>query len=222
MPLGYFSIPIMQIMRLICLAANYTYINAGGFGMELRLMRLAFILVFSFILALPAAATEVALAKLLEGGHTILMRHAIAPGTGDPANFKLDDCSTQRNLSDDGRQQARRIGARLAARAIKIDIILSSQWCRAQETARLAFPRAKIILEPALNSFFADPSSKDEQTAAITKLIGAFQGSGNQLMVTHQVNIMALTGIAPRDGEAVIVDADRNGAITVVGRQLFD
>lgn len=185
-------------------------------------MRLALALIFSAVFAFPAAATEVAWAKLLEGGHTILMRHAIAPGIGDPANFKLDDCTTQRNLSDDGRQQAQRIGARLAARAIKVDVVSSSEWCRAKETAKLAFPRATIIEQPALNSFFADPSSKDEQTAAVMKLIEAFVGSGNQIMITHQVNILALTGVSPREGEAIIVDAEPNGAIKVLGRQTFD
>jgi phosphohistidine phosphatase SixA len=185
-------------------------------------MRLALALILSAVLAFPAQATEVAWAKLLEGGHTILLRHAIAPGAGDPTNFKLDDCTSQRNLSDDGRQQAQRIGARLAARAIKVDIVMTSQWCRAKDTARLAFPQAKIIEEPTLNSFFADAASKDEQTAAVIKRIEAFEGSGNQVMVTHQVNILELTGVSPREGEAIIVDADPSGTIKVLGRQIFD
>ncbi len=185
-------------------------------------MRIVLALLFAAFFALPATATEIAWAKLAEGGHTILLRHAIAPGTGDPSNFKLDDCATQRNLSDQGRQQAQRIGARLAARAIKVDAVLTSQWCRAIDTAKLAFPRTTITPEPALNSFFADTSSKDDQTAAVLKLIGAFEGSGNQVMVTHQVNILALTGVSPREGEAVIVDIDSSGGLKVIGRQLFD
>ena len=186
-------------------------------------MRIALAFIFAALFALPAGATEVAWAKLAEGGHTILLRHAIAPGTGDPANFKLDDCTTQRNLSDQGRQQAQRIGARLAARAIKVDVVLTSEWCRAMDTAKLVFPRLKITTEPALNSFFADTSSKDEQTAATLKLIGAFQGPGNQVMVTHQVNILAITGVSPREGEAIIVDANPDGSnIRIIGRQLFD
>ena len=185
-------------------------------------MRLVLTVFFSAFLTFQAQATEIAWAKLLEGGHTILFRHAIAPGTGDPANFKLDDCSTQRNLSDDGRQQAQRIGARLAARAIKVDIVLTSQWCRARDTAKLAFPRIPIVENAALNSFFDDTSSKDEQTAAVIKLIEAFEGAGNQVMVTHQVNITALTGIAPREGEAIIIDVDPTGTLKVLGRQTFD
>jgi phosphohistidine phosphatase SixA len=190
--------------------------------LEIRSMRLALALILSAFFAFQAQATEVAWAKLLEGGHTILLRHAIASGSGDPANFKLDDCATQRNLSEDGRQQAQRIGARFAARAIKVDVVLTSQWCRAKDTAKLAFPRTKTIDEPALNSFFADPSSKDEQTASVIKRIEAFEGSGNQVMVTHEVNILALTGLSPREGEAIIVDADPNGIIKVLGRQIFD
>ena len=186
-------------------------------------MRFALVFFFSALFIFPAAATEIAWAKLSEGGHTILLRHAIAPGTGDPANFKLDDCRTQRNLSDQGRQQAQRMGARFAARAIKIDAVLTSQWCRAIDTAKLAFPRLEIIAEPALNSFFDDPSSEAEQTAAVLKLVGAFEGAGNQVMVTHQVNILALTGVSPREGEAIIVDASSDGtSIIVIGRQLFD
>jgi phosphohistidine phosphatase SixA len=185
-------------------------------------MRVALAVVLSALLAFPAWATEAAWARLLEGGHTILMRHTLAPGTGDPANFNLGDCATQRNLSEDGRQQAQRIGARLAARTIKVDVVLTSQWCRAKDTARLVFTRIKPVEEPALNSFFADQSSKDEQTNAAVKLIQSFVGSGNQVMVTHQVNITALTGLSPREGEIIIVDADITGKIKVLGRLTFD
>ena len=103
-----------------------------------------------------------------------------------------------------------------------MDSVLTSQWCRARDTAKLAFPRTEIVESDALNSFFADTSSKDEQTAAVLKLIEAFEGAGNQVMVTHQVNITALTGIAPREGEAIIVDVDPTGTIKVLGRQTFD
>jgi phosphohistidine phosphatase SixA len=209
-------------MAAIGQMAARTYMDGSPFDLEIRTMRLALAFVLSAFFASQCQATEVAWAKLLEGGHTILLRHAFAPGIGDPANFKLDDCTTQRNLSDDGRQQAQRIGARFAARAIKVEVVLTSQWCRAKDTAKLAFPRIKITEEPVLNSFFADTSKKDEQTAAALKLIRAFEGSGNQVMVTHQVNIEALTGLAPREGEAIIIDADTNGVIKVLGRQMFD
>ncbi|MCU0832122.1 MAG: histidine phosphatase family protein [Rhizobiaceae bacterium] len=182
-----------------------------------------FAVLASFILAAlatiaPASATEAAWSKLANGGHTILLRHAIAPGTGDPAGFKLDDCSTQRNLSAEGRTQAQRIGARIAARGIRIERVLTSQWCRARDTATLAFGRTPISEEPALNSFFSDRSTEPQQTEAVRKLIVEFNGAGNQVMVTHQVNITALTGIVPREGEAVIVDANPDGSLAVIGR----
>ncbi len=185
-------------------------------------MRFVFAIVIAVLCTAPCQATEIAWAKLLEGGHTILLRHTTAPGTGDPSGFVLEDCTTQRNLSDEGRQRAERIGARLLARAIKIDVVLTSQWCRTRDTARLAFPNIKIIEEPALNSFFADASRKDEQTAAVLQRIAAFEGPGNQVMVTHQVNITALTGLSPREGEAIIIDAGQNGTLKVLGRQTFD
>jgi broad specificity phosphatase PhoE len=175
--------------------------------------------------ALPALATEAAWAKLANGGHVILMRHAIAPGTGDPANFTLGDCSTQRNLSAEGRSQAQRIGARFAAKGVALEKVLTSQWCRCVETARLAFPRLAITEEPALNSFFSDRTTEAAQTEAAKGLIREFAagGGGNAVFVTHQVNITALTGITPRQGEAVIVRPDTEGnGIAVVGRIIFN
>jgi phosphohistidine phosphatase SixA len=171
----------------------------------------------------PASATEAAWAKLAEGGHVILLRHAAAPGTGDPANFTLGDCATQRNLSADGRNQAQKIGARFASRRVMIEQVLTSQWCRARDTATLAFPRMPIVEEPALNSFFATPENADSQTAALIARIRAFSGTGNIVMVTHQVNITALTGVVPRQGEAVIVKAaDTENGVALAGRIIFN
>jgi phosphohistidine phosphatase SixA len=173
----------------------------------------------------PSAATEAAWAKLAGGGHVILMRHAIAPGTGDPANFTIGDCSTQRNLSAEGRSQAQRIGARFAAKGVGIDKVLTSQWCRCIDTARLAFPRMTPVEEPILNSFFADRSTEAVQTEDLKQLIRdvAANGGGNAVFVTHQVNITALTGIVPRQGEAIIVRPDPNGdGVIVAGRIIFN
>src|SRR5262249_55819076 len=91
----------------------------------------------------PAQADDALLRNLRDGGYVIVMRHATSPGSGDPANFKLDDCTTQRNLSDDGRDQARRIGATLNKERVPIGRVLSSRWCRALETGRLAFGRVE-------------------------------------------------------------------------------
>lgn len=171
-------------------------------------------------LSLPAAvrADEDLWRRLQEGGHVILIRHALAPGTGDPAGFVLEDCATQRNLSAEGRAQARRIGAMLAARKIPIDRVLSSHWCRALETARL-LDQGPVEPFPPLDSFFRNTARAPAQTAAVKALLETL---GNQtiVMVTHQVNITALTGIFPRSGEMIIArpGADASDALAVVGR----
>ncbi|TAH30794.1 MAG: histidine phosphatase family protein, partial [Oscillatoriales cyanobacterium] len=134
--------------------------------------------------------------QLLQRGETglvVAMRHAIAPGTGDPANFKLGDCSTQRNLSAQGRTQAQQIGAEFRNRNIKIARVLSSQWCRCLETAKL-INLGKVEPLRTLNSFFSDSSQEARQTATIRKLIVDNRNTkGAVILVTHQVNITAIT-----------------------------
>jgi len=153
-----------------------------------------------------------------ETGLVVAMRHAIAPGTGDPANFKLGECSTQRNLSEQGRTQAKQIGAEFRNRNIKIARVLSSQWCRCLETAKL-MDLGKVELFPALNSFFRDSSKAARQTAIVRKLIVDNRNTkGAIIIVTHQVNITAITDIIPQSGEAVILKADRQGKVQIVGR----
>ena len=158
--------------------------------------------------------------QLLQRGETglvVAMRHAIAPGTGDPANFKLGDCSTQRNLSAQGRTQAQQIGAEFRNRNIKIARVLSSQWCRCLETAKL-INLGKVEPFPALNSFFSDSSQEARQTATIRKLIVDNRNTKSAvIMVTHQVNITAITNIVPQSGEAVILKSDGQGKIKIVG-----
>jgi phosphohistidine phosphatase SixA len=159
--------------------------------------------------------------QLLQRGETglvVAMRHAIAPGTGDPANFKLSDCSTQRNLSTQGRTQAQQIGAEFRNRNIKIARVLSSQWCRCLETAKL-INLGKVEPLRALNSFFRDSSQEARQTATVRKLIVDNRNTkGAVIMVTHQVNITAITNIVPQSGEAVILKSDGQGKIKIVGR----
>ncbi len=166
-----------------------------------------------------AESTDEALwQSLREGGHVILVRHALAPGMGDPAGLVLEECATQRNLSAEGRAQARRIGAALAAHAVQIDRVLSSRWCRALETARL-MDRGLVEPFPPLDSFFRNAAQEPAQTAAVKALL---EGLGSQtiLMVTHQVNITALTGIFPRSGEMIVAKPGRadSEALAVVGR----
>lgn len=147
----------------------------------------------------------------------LFMRHAIAPGTGDPANFEIGDCSTQRNLSDEGRAQARAIGERIRSAGIKIDVVLTSQWCRCRETADL-LGVAPVKDAPFLNSFFRNRSASESQTEAARERIRELSASGQKaLMVTHQVNITALTDVFPASGEIVLVTAAEDGSIETLG-----
>lgn len=156
--------------------------------------------------------------ELTRGGVAILLRHAqTEPGVGDPPNFRIGDCSTQRNLSDVGRQQARRIGSAFATRAVRIEQVLSSQWCRCLETARLAFPDSQVDPFPALNSFFEDRSSEPKQTRDAMARIAAIRAPANVVFVTHHVNILALTGDAVGSGEAVLA-RPAGTALRVIGR----
>ncbi|WP_369022856.1 histidine phosphatase family protein [Rhodovulum iodosum] len=141
------------------------------------------------------------------------MRHALAPGTGDPADFDLQDCATQRNLDAQGRAQARAVGEGFRARGVSFDVVLTSQWCRTRETAEL-LDLGPVVEAPPLNSFFGDFSSRDRQTAETRELIAATEG--RLMLVTHQVNIAALTGRTTRSGEVLVI-VPRGGRIDVLG-----
>lgn len=167
-----------------------------------------------------AGATEAGWALLREGGHVVLMRHALAPGSGDPAHFDVEKCNTQRRLSEAGRQQARKIGALFAARAAPVERVLSSRWCRTLDTANLAFGRGDVEPSEAL-----DPIAKDAPDAAarvgdIVAEVGEWSASGNLVLVTHGETILALTGESSRDGEAFIV-RPQDERLQVLGRIRF-
>lgn len=175
------------------------------------------------LLALPASAAatpdEATLWQaLLTPGHALLMRHAEAPGIGDPPDFRIDDCGTQRNLSSEGKAQASAIGERLRAHGIVQARVHSSLWCRCLDTARLLGFGA-VEPEPALNSFFADASTAAAQTEALrVRLREATQNGGPlPIFVTHQVNITALTGVVPDSGEMLVLRLDGDQPV-VLGR----
>jgi phosphohistidine phosphatase SixA len=169
------------------------------------------------LIAGPAsAASEAAAWESLTRNGIVLFRHANAPGTGDPANMRLDACATQRNLDEAGRRQARRIGEAFRARGIVVGKVLTSQWCRARETAELAFPGQRVD-HPAFNSFFDNRSAGPAQTAQARALLSAWRGPGALVVATHQVNITALTGLVPASGEGIVVRVTSDG-VTVIGR----
>jgi phosphohistidine phosphatase SixA len=178
-------------------------------------------LVIGLILALAPVAPASDLWSQLgnERGLVVLMRHAIAPGGGDPPGFRLDDCATQRNLSAEGRAQARAIGRQFVRKGIPIAGVRSSRWCRAQDTAQL-LGLGPVATDSAHDSVFTAPRSvAATQQRRAERIIRAHRGKpGALIVVGHQANIIDLTGIAPASGEAVVVRADRAGNIRVLGR----
>jgi 8-oxo-(d)GTP phosphatase len=161
--------------------------------------------------ACAQTTTEAELWEVLKTGKGIaLMRHAIAPGTGDPEGFQLGNCSTQRNLDEAGREQARMIGERIRSQGISEMAVVSSQWCRCLETARL-LGFGEVTENPDLNSFFSDRSTENAQTANIREFMASYDGALPLMLVTHQVNITALTGIVPASGEIIVLRKTADG-----------
>ena len=143
--------------------------------------------------------------------YVVVLRHALAPGSGDPANFQLEDCATQRNLSAEGRAQAQQIGQGFRDRGVAVRQVWSSQWCRCLDTAEL-MEVGPVEPLPALNSFFRDRSQATPQNEALKEHFWQqAEQPGVVVMVTHQVNITELTDIVPRSGEAVVIQVDETG-----------
>lgn len=149
----------------------------------------------------------------------LIMRHALAPGGGDPGAFKLRDCSTQRNLSQAGRAQARATGAKLKTAGITVDKVLTSQWCRCLDTARL-LDMGQIEEAPPLNSFFEAREREAKQTSDLRALLLALPPETNAMLVTHQVNITALLRVFPTSGEVFAFEIATDGGVTVLGSTL--
>jgi phosphohistidine phosphatase SixA len=156
-------------------------------------------------------------AALRSNGHFALIRHALAPGTFDPPGFRLDDCSTQRNLSAEGRAQAGRIGDLFRANGITAARLYSSQWCRCLETASL-MKLGETSPQPLLNSFAQDRGRASQQTAALRAWIAGLELAGPTLLVTHQVVISALTEASAASGEIVVVRRESGGRLAVQGQ----
>ena len=173
---------------------------------------LKFFIIISIFLTTPIKADleEKLLNQLKDGGKLIFIRHAYAPGNGDPDNFNLNDCSTQRNLNNEGREQAKHIGKFFEENNIKIYKVLSSEWCRCKETAKIAFKN--FSTNNFLNSFYSSKyaKNKDKQIRALNDYIRNFQSDKNLILITHYVLISEVFDYAPSSGEIVVSDKNFN------------
>ena len=181
-----------------------------------NIVPLSLFLIFLFLfLNIHAAQANWEPAK--NGDKIILIRHSKAPGFGDPPGFKIKDCKTQRNLSKKGIDQSKKIGKLFKKNKIKIDQVLSSQWCRCKDTAKYAFKNYKEF--SALNSTFQPPLDKKakKQIKELKDYIKNWNGNGSNLvLVTHYVIITAITDVVPRSGEIVIIDKNFNTLSTIL------
>ena len=170
----------------------------------------------------PAQADEAMWKLLQRGGQVVLMRHPVTdPGVGDPEGMQLGDCSTQRNLNDEGRAHASRIGEALRARKVEIGRVLASPWCRCVETARLAVDDVPQP-SPALGNVFGQQDIAPSQLAQLRQLAGDRPPRGNALLVSHGSTIFALTGVSPATGEMVVLTPFGRGQFRVAGRITVD
>jgi len=149
--------------------------------------------------------------------HFALVRHALAPGTGDPPEFTLSRRDTQRNLSEEGRKQAKRIGDLFRAHGIDKALVFSSEWYRCRDTAEL-LDLGPVNSLPALNSFFRNYEQKEARNESLKLWLSQREIDRPLVLVTHQVNITALTGVYPASGEIVVVEKDAQMGLKVLGR----
>ena len=168
------------------------------------------ILFISLTTSIKADLNKKLIDQLDDGGKLIFIRHAYAPGSGDPNNFNLDDCSTQRNLSKEGRKQAEYIGKFFRNNKIKIEKVLSSEWCRCKETAQIAFKN--FSSNSFLNSFYSSKFAKNKnmQIEALIEYIKKFESDKNLILVTHYVLISEVLNYGTSSGEIVVSDKNFN------------
>ena len=180
----------------------------------MKLLKIITLLTVGLIGTLMTLPAQADLAKdLNDGQHVLLMRHADAPGFGDPPGYQLDKCSTQRNLGELGKKQSPVIGQWLKGQGITSAKVLSSPWCRCLDTARL-LNLGSVTSTPELGSFFDDMSLEKQQTRNLEKLIKAQLANPSKaplILVTHHVNIQAYTGKVVSVGDMVLVKVNQNG-----------
>jgi phosphohistidine phosphatase SixA len=164
------------------------------------------IILICIISPVKADLNQNIISELKKGGKIIFIRHAYAPGGGDPNNFDLNDCNTQRNLNDDGRLQSKKIGDFFKKNKISIKKVYSSEWCRCKETASIAFRNFET--KNFLNSFFSERFAKNRvnQVENFNKFMNNWNGKGNLIFMTHYVVISEILNYAPASGEIIVSD----------------
>ena len=176
----------------------------------MKILKILIIILISLTTPIKADLNKNLLNQLEDGGKLIFIRHAYAPGGGDPNNFNLDDCSTQRNLNNEGREQAKYIGEFFKKNKIEIDKVLSSEWCRCKETAKIAFKN--FSTNSFLNSFYSSKyrKNKEKQIEMLNDYVKKFKSKQNLIFVTHYVLISEVLNYAPSSGEIVVSDKNFN------------
>ena len=198
--------------------ASHFKVQSTAIGATDMVWKVIAVFLAAFALASPARADEALWSLLKSGGHVVLMRHAITtPGAGDPEGMTLNDCNTQRNLTDEGRAHARRVGETIRARRVLVTQILSSPWCRCLETARLAFGSDPEV-STTLSNLFGQSDPKGQQIERLRELISRRPASGNTVLVSHGSTIQAVTGVSPATGEMIVITPHGAGKFTVAGR----
>ena len=183
----------------------------------MKLIKFFLLILLSFNISIKANSNDKIQSLLKEGEKLIFIRHAVAPGGGDPVDFDILRCETQRNLSKEGIAQSKNIGKFFSENNIKIDKVLSSEWCRCKQTAQYAFN--KYETKSFLNSFFSEKfaSNKNKQINDLKKYINEWSGDNNLVLVTHYVIIQEVLNITSSSGELIVADKNFN----VLARQNF-
>ena len=174
----------------------------------MKFLKFLLVIFISLTSSVKADLNKNLIDQLHEGGKLIFIRHAYAPGSGDPINFNLNDCSSQRNLDKNGKEQAKKIGDFFKEKKIPIQKVISSQWCRCKETALIAFSNYQI--KSFLNSFYSKKYSKNRepQIEELKLFIKKWDRKKNLILITHYVVISEILNYAPSSGEIVVSDTN--------------
>ena len=176
----------------------------------MKFFKFLLILFISLTTSIKADSNKNLIKQLEDGDKLIFIRHAYAPGNGDPSNFNLNDCSTQRNLSEEGRKQAKKIGEFFKNNKFKVEKVFSSEWCRCKETAEIVFK--DYSTKSFLNSFYSSKYAKNKtkQIKELNNFVRKFKNNQNLVFITHYVLISEVLNYAPSSGEIVVSDKNFN------------